>query len=125
VDELIANLLAGQPTGWQKMVNDLALLRRRRSLEFGHRMQLLQLWLRDLMILQKTDEHDRLVFKDRTADLNKLLKAWPEANWGNAAAIMETVQRDLERNINPTLVLTNMILDVRDTIGSAADLKAA
>lgn len=125
VDELIGNLLADQPTGWQKMVNDLALLRRRRSLEFAHRMQLLQLWLRDLMVLRKTGEHDRLVFKTRLAELKRFQEAWPEADWGNTAAIVETVLKDLERNINPTLVLTNMILEIRDAIGAGLDLKTA
>jgi DNA polymerase-3 subunit delta' len=125
VDELIVNLLADQPTGWQKIVNDLALLRRRRSLEFAHRMQLLQLWLRDLMVLQKTGEHDRLIFKTRIADLGRTMEVWPEADWGNAAALIETVLTDLDRNINPTLVLTNMILDIRNAIGAVADMKVA
>ena len=124
-NELIGNLLADRPAGWQKMVNDLALLRRRSLLEFTHRMQLLQLWLRDLMVLRKTGDHNRLVFKARVEDLGRNLDAWPEADWGSTAAILEMVMSDLERNINPTLVLTNMILDVRKAIGAGLDLEAA
>jgi len=44
------------------------------------------------------------------------LEAWPDADWGAATAAIEQVLSHLERNINPTLALTNMILDVREAI---------
>lgn len=120
LDQLVGALLApkpanlsGQGTGWQRLVSDLALLRRSHSLDFTFRLQLLQLWLRDLMVLQTVGEPSRVVFAERLADLERHREAFPAADWGAAAAAVEQVLRHLERNINPTLALTNMILDVR------------
>ncbi|UCD36694.1 MAG: hypothetical protein JSW54_07560 [Fidelibacterota bacterium] len=117
LDQLVANLLAPEPTSWQQLVNDLALLRYRKSLEFATRMQLLQLWLRDLMFLQKTHSEDGVIFSQRLADLRGHLDAHPDADWGTATAAVQQVLIHLERNINPTLALTNMILDVREALG--------
>ncbi|MCH7859799.1 MAG: hypothetical protein IID14_08885 [Candidatus Marinimicrobia bacterium] len=105
--------LSGQGTGWQRLVSDLAMLRRSHSLDFTFRLQLLQLWLRDLMVLQTAGEPSRVVFAERLVDLERHRKAFPDADWGTAAAAVEQALGHLERNINPTLALTNMILDVR------------
>ena len=120
LDELVGALLAPRPAdlsghglGWQRLVSDLALLRRSHSLDFTFRLQLLQLWLRDLMVLQKAGEPSRVVFAERLADLERHGEAFPAADWGAAAAAVEQALGHLERNINPTLALTNMILDVR------------
>lgn len=118
LDELVGNLLAVDPegSGWQRLVNDLAQLRRRRLLEFTYRLQLLQIWLRDLMVLQKAADERRVVFAGRLEDLQRHREAYPEADWGVATAAVEQALTHLERNINPTLALTNMILDVREAI---------
>ncbi|MBW8034940.1 MAG: hypothetical protein FVQ79_04700 [Planctomycetes bacterium] len=52
------------------------------------------------------------------AGLRRSLEAWPDADWGAATAAIEQVLGYLERNINPTLALTNMILDVREAISN-------
>ncbi len=116
LEELARSLLAAKPTHWNRLVNDLAILHRNRSLEFSYRLQLLQTWLRDLMVLQNTGDDGRIVFTRRLTDLRRSLEAWPDADWGAAAAAIEQVLGHLERNINPTLALTNMILDVREAI---------
>ncbi|UCH10901.1 MAG: hypothetical protein JSU61_03175 [Fidelibacterota bacterium] len=116
VQALLQDLLADQPTGWQQTVNDLALMRYRRSLEFTTRMQLLQLWFRDLMVLQKTGSEDQVIFSQRITDLHRYLDAHPAADWGATTAAVEQVISHLERNINPTLALTNMILDIREAL---------
>jgi len=54
----------------------------------------------------------------RLTDLRHWLDAWPDADWGAATAAIEQVLVHLERNINPTLALTNMILDVREAISN-------
>ena len=118
LEGLAGSLLAAEPAHWQRLVNDLALLHRSRSLEFTYRLQLLQTWLRDLMVLQKTGDEGQIVFNRRLADLRHWLEAWPDADWGAATAAIEQVLGHLERNINPTLALTNMILDVRDAISN-------
>jgi len=118
LDELVGSLLAAEPAGWQRLVNDLALLRRSRSLEFTYRLQLLQMWLRDLMVLRKTGNEERVVSAGRLADLQRHLETYPDADWGAAAAAIEQALSHLERNINPTLALTNMILDVREAISN-------
>lgn len=116
LEELAGSLLAAEPAHWQRLVNDLALLHRSRSLEFTYRLQLLQTWLRDLMVLQKTGDGGQIVFTRRLTDLRRSLETWPDADWGAATTAIEQVLGHLERNINPTLALTNMILDVRDAI---------
>ena len=118
LDELVGSFLAAEPadSGWQRLVNDLALLHRNRSLEFTYRLQLLQTWLRDLMVLQMTGDEGRMVFAGRLTDLRRSLDAWPDADWSAATAAIEPALNHLERNINPTLALTNMILDVREAI---------
>ena len=120
LEELAGSLLAAEPAHWQRLVNDLALLHRSRSLEFSYRLQLLQTWLRDLMVLQKTGAEGRIVFARRLTDLRRSLEVWPDADWGAATQAIEQVLGHLERNINPTLALTNMILDVRDAISPPA-----
>ncbi|UCH63708.1 MAG: hypothetical protein JSU77_04480 [Fidelibacterota bacterium] len=120
LEELAGSLLAAEPTHWQRLVSDLALLHRNRSLEFTYRLQLLQTWLRDLMVLQKTGDGGQIVFTRRLTDLRRNIEAWPEADWGAATAAIEQVLGYLERNINPTLALTNMILDVREAINPPA-----
>ncbi|MFC1543143.1 ATP-binding protein [Candidatus Neomarinimicrobiota bacterium] len=116
LDELVGSLLAAKPARWQQVMNDLALLHRNRSLEFTYRLQLLQTWLRDLMVLQKTGDEGRMVFGRRMADLRRCLDTWPEADWAAATAAIEPTLNNLERNINPTLTLTNMILEVREAL---------
>ncbi len=123
LEELVGSLLAAEPThssgrrtSWQQLVNDLALLHRSRLLEFTYRLQLLQTWLRDLMVLQKTGDEGQIVFTRRLTGLQRSLETWPDADWGAATAAIEQVLAHLERNINPTLALTNMILDVREAI---------
>jgi len=120
LEELAGSLLAAEPTRWHRLVNDLALLHRSRLLKFTYRLQLLQTWLRDLMVLQKTADEGRIVFTGQLAELRLSLEAWPDADWGAASAAVEQVLAHLERNINPTLALTNMILDVRDAISQPA-----
>jgi DNA polymerase-3 subunit delta' len=116
VQALVQNLLAAQPTGWQQMVNDLALMRYRRLQEFTIRMQLLQLWFRDLMVMQKTASEDQVIFRQRVAELRRYLDTHPAADWGAATAAVEQALSHLERNINPTLALANLILDVREAL---------
>ncbi|MEE9161886.1 MAG: hypothetical protein V3U35_02850 [Candidatus Neomarinimicrobiota bacterium] len=118
IDELATSLLAPKPTGWQQTVNDLAQLRRREAQAFHTRMQLLALWLRDLMVLGQggAGSGNGLLFGSRKAELQRQLEGHPTADWGAAAAAVEQAQNLLERNVQPTLVLTNMILDVREAI---------
>ena len=116
LEELTGSLLAVEPTHWHRLVNALAILHRSSSLKFTYRLQLLQSWLRDLMVLQKTGDEGKIVFTQRLTGLRRSLEAWPDADWGAAAAAIEQVLAHLERNINPTLALTNMILDVREAI---------
>lgn len=118
LNELVGSLLAADPadSGWQRLVNDLALLHRSRSLEFTYRLQLLQTWLRDLMVLQRTGDEGGVVFASQLSDLRRYRDAWPDADWGAASASIEQALNHLERNINPTLALTNMILDVREAV---------
>ena len=120
LDELVGSFLAAEPadSGWQRLVNDLALLHRNRSLEFTYRLQLLQTWLRDLMVLQMTGDEGRMGFASQLSGLQRCLDAWPGADWSPATAAIEQALNHLERNINPTLALTNMILDVRGAISN-------
>ena len=132
LDPLLEALLARRPTGWQQLVSDLSQQHRRQPLAFATRMQLLTLWLRDLMVLPDADagalrpppmaglrqaqDKPSLVFAGRREELKGHHDAYPQADWGAAAAAVEEAQHLLERNIQPSLVLTNMILDVRAAI---------
>lgn len=113
VDDLLAALMQPKPTGWQQVISDMAVLYRRQPAELRFRLQLLQLWLRDLMVLANTGQTKYLVFPQKLADIQVQLENFPRAGWGTAAMAIESAQRLLERNINPTLVITNLILDIR------------
>ncbi|MEE9465313.1 MAG: hypothetical protein V3W14_07070 [Candidatus Neomarinimicrobiota bacterium] len=113
VDELLAALLTPKPRGWQSLVNRLAMQRRSRPQEFAYTMRLLQLWLRDLMVLAQTQAKEQVVFNGRLDELEKHRNSWPAADWGAAALVVDRTLNHLERNINPSLTLANLILDVR------------
>jgi len=59
-----------------------------------------------------------VVFAGRLTDLRHSLDAWPDADWAAASAAIEPALNHLERNINPTLALVNMILDVREAVSA-------
>lgn len=124
LDPLVAALLTPKPSGWQRQVNVLAQLRYREPLAFAYRMQLLAVWLRDLLVLDHVpDGAGQVTFSGRRAELEGFLEAYPEADWGAAAAAVEQALRLLERNVQPTLVLTNLFLDVRAAAkGKASEL---
>lgn len=116
LEELVGDLLAAEPSHWQHQVADLARLCRSQSLEFTYHMQLLQMWLRDLMVLNKTGDGGQITFASHITELRQCLNTWPHADWAAASATIEPTLSNLERNINPTLALTNMILSLREAI---------
>ncbi len=118
LEELVGNLLAAEPSHWQHQVTDLANLYRYHSLEFTYHLQLLQMWLRDLMVLKKAGDGEQITFTNCMTELRRYLNTWPQANWAAAAATIEPVLINLERNINPTLALTNMIINLREAISA-------
>ncbi len=126
LDPLVAALLTPKPSGWQRQVNVLAQLRYREPLAFAYRMQLLAVWLRDLLVLDHVpDGAGQVTFSGRRAELEGFRATYPEADWGAAAAAVEQALRLLERNVQPTLVLTNLFLDVRAAAkGKVSDLTA-
>ena len=74
------------------------------------------LWLRDLMLLARVDAAAGLVFEERRDELLTQLARFPQADWGMATGFVEDALSMLERNINPTLVFTNMFLDIRQAM---------
>ena len=87
-------------------------------------MRLLQLWLRDLMVLAGTGDSEGLIFTGRSDQLARHTVTWPRADWGAAALAVDRAINLLGRNINPGLALTNLILDVRGAIKGKAELQA-
>lgn len=113
VYDLVRTLISRTPRSWQAIVNDLANTRRHKSNEFSFRMQLLQLWLRDLMVLQKTGNAERTIFSHKVDLQHQHLMEFPNSDWGTACQVVAQTQQLLERNMNPTLALANMILEMR------------
>lgn len=113
VEQLLAALLTPRPKGWQTLVDRLVRQHRSRPQEFAYTMRLLQLWLRDLMVLARAGDKELVLFDNRLDELEQHLAAWPASDWGVAAMAVEQALGLLERNINPSLVLVNMILDIR------------
>lgn len=113
VYDLVRTLISRTPKSWQAIVNDLANTRRHKSDEFSFRMQLLQLWLRDLMVLQKTGNAERTIFSHKVDLQRRHLMEFPNSDWGTACQVVTQTQQLLERNMNPTLALANMILEMR------------
>ena len=124
VDELLEGLLKLRPQKWQLLVTELAGMHRQNKAELGFRLQLLQLWLRDLMLLAMVDAPAGLVFKQRQSELQAQLARFPQADWGLATGFVEEAQALLERNINPTLVFTNMFLDIRQAMRGRVPIEA-
>lgn len=120
VESLIEALLLPKPNNWQRLVNDLAQLRRHQGVAFTYRLHLFQLWLRDLMLLQKTGDETRVAFSGQLPRLREHLGRFPDARWDEAAASVEQALALMGRNIQPTLVLTNLFLDVREAIKGKA-----
>ena len=113
VEQLLAALLTPRPKGWQALVDRLARQHRSHPQEFAYTIRLLQLWLRDLMVLERAGDKERVLFDDRLDELEQQRAAWPASDWGVAAMAVEQALGLLERNINPSLVLVNLILDIR------------
>lgn len=115
-DDLLEALLQIKPRRWERLVNDLAQLWRRQPAELHYRLQMLQLWFRDLLVLSQTGSGENLVFGHRREELQRHLDTFPRAMWGVAALAVESGQSLLERHVNPTLVMTNLILDIRQAM---------
>ncbi|MFC1746704.1 ATP-binding protein [Candidatus Neomarinimicrobiota bacterium] len=108
-------LLSTEPMGWQKLVNNLALEYRHHGEMFTYKMHVLQLWLRDLMILKKTDGKG-LFFAEELDGLQQHAERFPEARWDAATGSVERLLHLLGRNIQSSLALTNFIMDVREAL---------
>ncbi|MCK4579419.1 MAG: hypothetical protein KAU50_11570, partial [Candidatus Marinimicrobia bacterium] len=124
LDGLREDLLGKKPNRWQSLVNQLAQQRRSQPLEFATTMRLLQLWLRDLMVLARSGDTEGLIFTGRSDQLAHYTAAWPQADWGAAALAVDRAVNLLSRNIHPGLTLTNLILDVRGAIKGRVELQA-
>ncbi len=115
-DDLLEALLQVKPRHWERLVNDLAQLWRRQPAELHYRLQMLQLWFRDLLVLSQTGSGEKLIFGHRREQLQRHLDTFPRALWGVAALAVESGQSLLERQVNPALLLTNLILDIRQAM---------
>ncbi len=121
IEPLIASIITPQPRAWQKLVDSLANSRRRKPLEFIVQMQLFQLWLRDLMLLAVESDPVSLIFSAQTDKLHACLNLFPQANWGLCTELLEQALNSLDHNINPSLVFTNLFLNLRDVMRGKFD----
>ncbi len=80
-------------------------------------LRILESFLRDLLLLQKGIAPDRLINKDLTKALEKLIKQVPQADPARAAGLVRQTVQALASNANYDHSLARLLLGLRATLG--------
>jgi DNA polymerase-3 subunit delta' len=73
----------------------------------------IRIWLRDLLIRQISSDTALLINTDRAAELAESGRAYSTASLLEALTLLEAFRRSLNRNLNRTMVMETLLLELR------------
>jgi DNA polymerase-3 subunit delta' len=108
--DFLRGVLRRSPVAAAEQIERLASIGDRNELD--RFLELLELWLRDAMVLGLSQSDDLVVNRDQIEDLRRFVERFGDAPLQQLAPAVETTRRMIRRNVQPRLALTSLSMNL-------------
>ena len=107
---------SSNPAIWNKCIDIASQMKTKNVHQMEQLFRCAILFFRDLLYYSATDVNDEIIFKNHIGKINKLSKAYGDADWHACIQHIENTQNYISRNGHLSLQIICMILDIQKSL---------
>ncbi|MDP6853293.1 MAG: DNA polymerase III subunit delta' [Candidatus Marinimicrobia bacterium] len=107
---------SSDPKNWEKCIDIVSRLKMSSPAKLEQLFKCIGLFIRDLLYYASTMNDADIVFKNQVGKISKIVDKHPDADWQQCLNQVELTQEYIKRNGYVPLVITNLIMDLQQSI---------
>ena len=107
---------SSDPKNWEKSIDIVSRMKMSSTAKLEQLFKCIGLFIRDLLYYASTMNDADIVFKNQVGKINKIVNSYPNADWQQCLNQVELTQEYIKRNGYVPLVITNLIMDLQQSI---------